>query len=168
SYPASSPCPTAFVVQRAGGLFLAPVARGHPFALALATAFAWLLAFQPRQLLIIPSVLVGWVCALVVCTLLGGHLWWGGPFVAGGIGALITTLGIPLATRRRLARRSYLAITLTGALVAGVWGILSDAHAYYWYELFVPWQAFVAMAIGRSIGTSCERPVQPAFDGVPP
>jgi hypothetical protein len=135
---------------------------GIPFALALAAASAWLLAFEPRQLLIIPFVLVGWVCALVVCTLLGGHLWWGGPFVAGGIGALITALGIPLATRRRVASYSYLAIMLTGALVAGVWATL------YRYELFVPWQVFVAMAMGHSIGTSWERPVQPGFNRVPP
>jgi hypothetical protein len=134
SFPASSPPSSCFCGPTRGGIFLALSLVGIPFALALAAAFAWLLAFQPRQLLIIPFVLVGWVCALLVCTLLGVHLWWGGPFVAGGIGALITALGIPLATRRRLARYSYLAIMLTGALVAGVWGTLSHAHAYYWYE----------------------------------
>jgi hypothetical protein len=113
---------------------------GIPFALALAAASAWLLAFEPRQLLIIPFVLVGWVCALVVCTLLGGHLWWGGPFVAGGIGALITALGIPLATRRRVASYSYLAIMLTGALVAGVWATLYCTNCSSLGRCLLRWQ----------------------------
>jgi hypothetical protein len=77
--------------------------------------------------------------------------------VAGAVGALITALGIPVATRCLLARRTYLAIALTGALVAAVWFVVAGAIAelradQYWYALFVPWQAAIAMAIGRSIG----------------
>jgi hypothetical protein len=80
----------------------------------------------------------------------------GAYFVAGAIGALITAFGIPVATRRTLARPSYLAITLTGALVAAAWFVLAGAIAALqadtnWYALFAPWQAAVGIAIGRSI-----------------
>jgi hypothetical protein len=40
---------------------------GLAFGLALAAGFAWLLTFAPRQLLIIPFVLIGWFCAVQVC-----------------------------------------------------------------------------------------------------
>lgn len=78
-------------------------------------------------------------------------------FVAGAVGALITALGIPIATRCFPAPRTYLAITLTGALVATVWFVIAGAIAALradqnWYALFVPWQAAIALAIGRSIG----------------
>lgn len=78
-------------------------------------------------------------------------------FVAGAVGALITALGIPVATRRLPTRRTYLAVALTGALVAAVWFVLACAIAalredQYWYALFVPWQMAIAMTIGRSIG----------------
>jgi hypothetical protein len=78
-------------------------------------------------------------------------------FVAGAVGALITALGIPVATRRLPARRAYLVVALTGALIAAVWFILACAIAglradEYWYALFVPWQMAIAMTIGRSIG----------------
>jgi hypothetical protein len=39
---------------------------GLAFGVALAAAFAFLLAFHPRQLLIIPFVLAGWFCAVQV------------------------------------------------------------------------------------------------------
>lgn len=81
----------------------------------------------------------------------------GGYFAAGAAGALITALGIPVATRRLLAHRAYLAIAITGALVATAWFVLASAIAALradqdWYALFVPWQAAVAMVIGRAIG----------------
>jgi hypothetical protein len=77
----------------------------------------------------------------------------GAYFVAGAVGALITALGIPVATRCLLTRRAYLAIALTGAVVAALWFVLACAIAalradQYWYALFVPWQAAIAMAIG--------------------
>lgn len=77
--------------------------------------------------------------------------------VAGAIGALITALGIPVATRRSLPRRTYLAVALIGALVAAVWFVLASTVAglradQYWYALFVPWQMAIAMTIGHSIG----------------
>jgi hypothetical protein len=185
---------------------------GLAFALALAAACAYVLGFQPRQLLIIPYVLAGWFCAVQICLWLGADepksyvqpstvagdavpcvppngvepsqsahapdqecfeieaasgdvqslpwiRYWrsvGTYFVAGAIGAFITALGIPVATRRLLARSSYLAITLTGALVATAWFILAGAIATLqadanWYALFAPWQAAVALAIRRSL-----------------
>jgi hypothetical protein len=185
---------------------------GLAFGLALAAACAYVLALQPRQLLIIPYVLAGWFCAVQICLWLGAdepksyvqpstvaedpgpcvqldgtepsqsahapdqecfeivaasadapgaraNRYWrsiGTYFVAGAIGALITAFGIPVATRRMIARPSYLAITLTGALVAAAWFVLSGAIAALqadtnWYALFAPWQAAVGMAIGRSI-----------------
>jgi hypothetical protein len=80
-------------------------------------------------------------------------------FVAGAVGALITALGVPVATRCLLARRTYLVIALTGAVVAVVWFVFASAIPalradQYWYALFVPWQAAIAMAIGRSIRPS--------------
>jgi len=82
----------------------------------------------------------------------------GAYFVAGAVGAMITALGIPVATRRLLARPSYFVITLTGALVAAAWFLLAGAIAalqadQHWYALFAPWQTLVAIAIGRSIRT---------------
>jgi len=80
-------------------------------------------------------------------------------FAAGAVGALITALGVPVATGCLLARRTYLVIALTGAVVAAVWFVLASTIAalradQYWYALFVPWQAAIAMVIGRSIGPS--------------
>jgi hypothetical protein len=186
---------------------------GVAFGLALAAATACVLAFQPRQLLLIPYVLAGWFCAVQICLRIGvdeptsyvqsstiaedtgscvqldspepssaarspdqqcfeivpataraerGSLsrYWrslGAYFVAGAVGALITAFGIPVATRSLLARRAYLAIALTGAFVAAGWFVLAGAIAalradQYWYALFVPWQAAIAMAMRRSIG----------------
>lgn len=186
---------------------------GAAFGLALAAATACVLVFQPRQLLIIPYVLVGWFCAVQICVRIGAdeptsypppstiaedagscvqldgtepmpaartsdqecfeivpaiaraedgslNRYWrsvSAYFVAGAVGALITALGIPVATRRLLARRSYLAIALSGGLVAVIWFVLAGAITalradQHWYALFVPWQAAIAMAIGRSIG----------------
>jgi hypothetical protein len=186
---------------------------GVAFGLALVVATACALAFQPRQLLIIPYALVGWFCAVQICLRIGAddptsfaqsstiteHIgsceqldraaplsaartsdqecfvmapalareqpgslirYWrsvSAYFGAGAVGALVTALGVPVATRCLLARRTYLAITLTGALVAAVWFVLACAIAalradQYWYALFVPWQATIAMTIGRSIG----------------
>jgi hypothetical protein len=139
---------------------------GVPFGLALTGATAFVLGFQPRQLLIIPFVLIGWFCAF------RSWVWVGllfrpevgvfvSFFVAGAIGALITALGISLATRRRLTRYSYLAIILTGALVAEAWFVaMIGAHICCDsmpellppYTLFSLWQALVALAIGRSTG----------------
>ena len=186
---------------------------GFAFGLALASATAFVLVFQPRQLLIIPYALAGWFCAVQICVWMGAgeprsygqlptinedagscvQMDVAGPlsaartsdqecfeivpaqartepgsrnwfwqsvsayFVAGSVGALITALGIPVATRRLPARRTYLAVALTGGLVAAVWFVLACAIAalradQYWYALFVPWQMAIAMTIGRSIG----------------
>jgi hypothetical protein len=78
---------------------------------------------------------------------------WG---ASGTIGALITAFGIQMATRRNLARSSYVAITLTGAIVAAAWFVLAGTIAalsadQHWYALFAPWQAAVAAVVGRSI-----------------
>jgi hypothetical protein len=75
---------------------------------------------------------------------------------AGAIGALITAFGIPIATRRILARPSYVAITLAGAIVAAGWFMLAGTVAalsadQHWYALFAPWQAAIAAVIGGSI-----------------
>jgi hypothetical protein len=73
-------------------------------------------------------------------------------FIAGAIGAFLTAVGAPLATRRTLPIFFLLAITLVGAVVATLFNLVQ-----YWTPnlnltfLFVPWQAFVAGAIGRSI-----------------
>jgi hypothetical protein len=139
---------------------------GVPFGVALAAATACVLGFQPRQLLIIPFVLVGWFSAfrsgVWVGLLFGPEVGlFLGLLVAGAIGALITALGISLATRRRLTRHSYYAIILTGALVAEAWFVTMIGTDFCcampellpFYALFSLWQALVALAIGRSIGT---------------
>lgn len=197
------------IVEVPISLWLAGVA----FGLALAVATACVLVFQPRQLLIIPYVLAGWLCAVQICLWIAAdeprsyeqsstiaedagscvqldraeplpaartldkecfeiapaigraepgslNRYWrsvSAYFVAGAVGALITALGIPVATRCLLARRTYLTIALTGALVAAFWFVLASAIPalradQYWYALFVPWQAAIAMTIGRSIG----------------
>jgi hypothetical protein len=145
---------------------------GVAFGLALAAATACLLGFQPQQLLIIPFVLAGWFCAVQICSWIVQYVpeiaepwsseqYWRSLscyFAAGAVGALLTGLGIPVATRRLLPPRTYLAIAITGALIAAAWFVLCPnaistprADYYYWYALFAPWQAAVAMLIGRSI-----------------
>jgi hypothetical protein len=185
---------------------------GLAFGLALASAFALLLAYAPRQLLIIPFVLIGWFCAVQVCLWSGAQepksyaqaspqsgqadrclrldgvggaeqaserecfelvpataegdterhsRYWqslGAYAAAGAIGALITAFGIPIATRRNPSRLFYVAITLTGTIVAAAWFVLAGAVAMlsadqHWYALFAPWQAAVAAAIGGSINS---------------
>jgi hypothetical protein len=80
-----------------------------------------------------------------------------GAFAAAGtLGALITALGIPFATRRTLARPSYVTITLTGAIIAALWFVLAGTFAalaadHNWYALFAPWQAAVAVAVGWAV-----------------
>jgi hypothetical protein len=138
---------------------------GVAFGVALAAAIACVLGFQPRQLLIIPFVMVGWFCAFHSSMWAGPLFGW---FVGGAIGALITALGIPVATRRVLAHHSYLAIMLTSTLVVVAWFVaflvmIGDSaivgcppgglQCPAGYGLFSLWQPLVAMAIGRSIGT---------------
>jgi TIR domain len=73
-------------------------------------------------------------------------------FIAGAIGAFLTAIGAPLATRRTFPIFFLLATTLVGAVVATMFNAVE-----YWAPnlnftfLFVPWQALVAGAIGRSI-----------------
>jgi hypothetical protein len=74
-------------------------------------------------------------------------------FAAGAIGALVTALGVPLATARALSLFLVLSTTLAGAIVALIFFAFasrfgSNVNLAY---LFVPWQALVAGAIGRSI-----------------
>jgi hypothetical protein len=44
---------------------------GIAFGIALAAASAWLVRFQPRQLLFIPFVLLGWFAAVQICVSMG-------------------------------------------------------------------------------------------------
>jgi hypothetical protein len=76
-------------------------------------------------------------------------------FAAGAIGALVTAAGVPLATRRLFPVFLVFSTTLLGAVVAIAFyayaifsGTDSDPNFTY---LFVPWQALVAGAIGRSL-----------------
>jgi hypothetical protein len=74
--------------------------------------------------------------------------------VAGAIGALVTALGVPLATRRSISLVSIALIILAGAAIALAWAYFLEGqknNPYAPFELFVPWQAIVAAMIGRSI-----------------
>ena len=74
-------------------------------------------------------------------------------FAAGAIGALVTALGVPLATARALSLLLVLSTTLAGAVVALVFFAIASrvGPALNLTYLFVPWQALVAGAVGRSI-----------------
>lgn len=75
---------------------------------------------------------------------------------AGAIGAGVTAIGVPIATRRIFSFASVLSTTLAGAVIAVMW------FAIVWLTnpsgsdgvftcLFVAWQAVVAAFIGRLI-----------------
>ena len=73
---------------------------------------------------------------------------------AGAIGATLTAIGAPVATRRPLSLIGLLAAVSVGAAVAAGWfgvvgTVFPDAPPG---SLFVPWQAAVAAVIGRWIG----------------
>jgi hypothetical protein len=183
---------------------------GLAFAAALTAASAWLLGFQPRQLLFVPFVLLGWFAAVQICVSMRAdepksytqaladtdksdiciqldgaersdaasapqqqcyklfptradgessenRFWqsFGGYVLAGGVGALITAIGIPFAVGSRFSRPTLLAVTLAGAAVAAAWFLLAGNIAAFqadqhWYALFVPWQAAVAALVGRA------------------
>ncbi|MEZ5926754.1 MAG: toll/interleukin-1 receptor domain-containing protein [Hyphomicrobiaceae bacterium] len=73
--------------------------------------------------------------------------------LSGAIGALITVLGVPLATRRRFAVVGMVAATGAGIVVAVAFFVAVSAIAALlpleFYTLFIPWQAAVAGVIGR-------------------
>ena len=65
----------------------------------------------------------------------------------------MTALGVPLATARALSLLLVLSTTLAGAAVALVFFAIASrvGPALNLTYLFVPWQALVAGAVGRSI-----------------
>lgn len=75
---------------------------------------------------------------------------------AGAVGAMITALGVPIATRRIFSISAVSTTTLAGAGVTVVWfAILSwttpeSADGSFTF-LFMAWQPIVAAVIGRSI-----------------
>jgi hypothetical protein len=73
--------------------------------------------------------------------------------LSGAIGALITVLGVPLATGRRFPVLGMAVTTAAGIAVAVAFFVVVSAVAALqpagFYTLFVPWQAAVAAAIGR-------------------
>jgi hypothetical protein len=74
-------------------------------------------------------------------------------FAAGAIGAFVTALGVPLATARVFPLLFVLSTTVAGAVVAVLFFAIASrlGSAVNLAFLFVPWQALVAGAIGRSI-----------------
>ncbi len=72
---------------------------------------------------------------------------------AGAIGALVTALGVPIATARGFPLWFLLSTTVVGAVVATLFFAIASrlGSAVNLTFLFVPWQALVAGAIGRSI-----------------
>ncbi|MGA3303213.1 MAG: hypothetical protein ABSC72_07975 [Methylovirgula sp.] len=81
----------------------------------------------------------------------------GGWAAAGAIGALLTGVGVPIAAARRFSFVSLLATISIGAAVAILWFAIidfanpSNSDSWIGYALYVPWQAGVAVIIGRSI-----------------
>jgi hypothetical protein len=149
---------------------------GLAFAAALIFGLTSSFGFQQRYLLIVPFVLVGWFCAMQVCLWTGssppkpfalfsgaelsphGRYWasLAAYATAGALGALITALGTPSATRDTPTRTTFAVITLTGAGIAAAWFVATEtipalSHDEHWYALFVPWQAAVAALIGNSV-----------------
>lgn len=74
-------------------------------------------------------------------------------FAAGAIGAFVTALGVPLATARVFPLLLVLSTSVAGAVVATLFFAIASrlGSAVNLAFLFVPWQALVAGAIGRSI-----------------
>jgi hypothetical protein len=76
---------------------------------------------------------------------------------AGAIVAMITAIGVPVATRRIVSFISIGATTAGGAVVAAtwwaivMWGKPQEVTEWFWTFLFVAWQAVVGGLIGRSI-----------------
>ena len=94
----------------------------------------------------------------------------GAAALSDALGAMITAMGIPVATRRTLSFGSGVIITLVGATVAVAYVFLIQTHSeliqmittiYPGYSgltadlnmigVYIPWQASVAAVIGRSI-----------------
>lgn len=69
-------------------------------------------------------------------------------FISGVVGALITAIGIPIASRRKLAMIGFLGIKFTGGVAAALVGSPPAGNPY---KIHIFWQAAVAAAIGRSI-----------------
>jgi hypothetical protein len=149
---------------------------GLAFAAALVVGLASSFGFQRRTLWMIPFVLIGWFLAMQVCLWTAssppkpfalfsgaeltpqGRYWpsLAGYAAAGALGALITALGLPSATRHRPSPAAYAIVALIGAAIAGAWFAAAEmipalGHDEYWYALFVPWQAAVAALIGNSV-----------------
>jgi hypothetical protein len=156
---------------------LSLLVAGLAFAAAIVVALALSFGFQRRYLWIAPFVLVGWFCAMQVCLWTGSSpprpfalfsgaelspnaQFWpslAGYAAAGAVGALITALGLPSATRHTPSRTAFGLIVLTGAAIAAVWFVTVElipafSHDEHWYTLFAPWQAAVAALIGRTVG----------------
>jgi hypothetical protein len=74
---------------------------------------------------------------------------------AGSVGAMITALGVPPATRRSVPLFFFLAIPLAGGAIAAAWfaisGAFDSSSDIVWYALFISWQGAVAAVIGRAI-----------------